>query len=404
MLIDLIDWLFGLFDANYEETPFRVLGFITFRTVVAAATALFLGFLIGPWLIERLRRLKAAQILRDASQVGKLADLHAGKKDTPTMGGLIIYITVTLSMLLWAQPNIYVLTCLFVYTGLTALGFADDYLKVSKRNSRGLASRYKLIWQGVLTAGMLAIFALFADAGTWANVSELWIPFVKEPIWTFGGASAPWGPEGDPLQSLGEFLVSAPVVAIFSALALFGFIFLVMAGSSNAINLTDGVDGLAIGCTVTVALVYGVMAYATGHARIAEYLLISFVPQAGELAVVCGAMVGASLAFLWYNSHPATVFMGDTGSLALGGLIGTIAFLVHQPITLIIVGGIFVMEAVSVILQVFSFKTRGKRVFRMAPIHHHYELKGWAESKVVIRFWILSLIFAIAGLSTLKLR
>ncbi len=402
MLIDLIDWLFSLFDADYTQTPFRVLGFITFRTVVAAATALFLGFVIGPWLIERLRRLKAAQSLRDASQVGKLADLHAGKKDTPTMGGLIIYVTVTVSLLLWAQPNIYVLTCLFVYTGLTALGFADDYLKVSKRNSRGLPGRYKLLGQGLLTAGMLLMLAVWSDPQIRANLSEFWVPFVKEPLFLFGGLEAPWH-QVDGGGILG-FLEADPAMALFAGLGLFVFVFLVMAGSSNAINLTDGVDGLAIGCTVTVALVYGVMAYATGHAIIADYLLISFVPQAGELAVICGAMVGASLAFLWYNSHPATVFMGDTGSLALGGLIGTIAFLVHQPITLILVGGIFVMEAMSVILQVFFFKTRGKRIFRMAPIHHHYELMGWAESKVVIRFWILSLIFAIAGLSTLKLR
>ncbi|MGF1449933.1 MAG: phospho-N-acetylmuramoyl-pentapeptide-transferase [Opitutales bacterium] len=404
MLIDLIDWLFSLFDADYTETPFRVLGFITFRTVVAAATALFLGFAIGPWIIERLRRLKAAQALRDASQVGKLADLHAGKKDTPTMGGLMIYITVCVSLLLWAQPNIYVLTCLFVYTGLTALGFADDYLKVSKRNSRGLPGRYKLLGQGLLTAGMLLLLAAWSDAPMRANLSEFWVPFVKDPLFVFGGSAAPWHLSGEASGGLLDFLRADPAAALFAALGLFAFVFVVMAGSSNAINLTDGVDGLAIGCTVTVALVYGVMAYATGHAIIADYLLISFVPQAGELAVICGAMVGASLAFLWYNSHPATVFMGDTGSLALGGLIGTIAFLVHQPITLILVGGIFVMEAVSVILQVFFFKTRGKRIFRMAPIHHHYELMGWAESKVVIRFWILSIIFAIAGLSTLKLR
>jgi phospho-N-acetylmuramoyl-pentapeptide-transferase len=291
------------------------------------------------------------------------------------MGGLLIYFSVTVSLLLWARPNVYVLTCLLVYTGLTVIGFLDDFLKVSRRNSRGLSSRYKLAGQAMLTLGALALLWQGGGAQVLEQVREFWVPFFK-----------------------------APVIASMPVWFLVLFFFLVMAGSSNAINLTDGIDGLAIGCTVSVALVYGVMAYASGHAIIAEYLLISFVPEAAELTIICGAMVGAGLAFLWFNCHPATVFMGDTGSLALGGLIGTIAFLVHQPLTLILVGGIFVMEAVSVMLQVFSFKTRGRRVFRMAPIHHHFELGGWAESKVVIRFWILSLIFAIAGLSTLKLR
>jgi len=369
------------FLAQYADVfgPLRLFEFITFRALGAAATALFLGLLIAPWLFARLRRLKMAQQLREAGEVGRLADLHAVKKNTPTMGGLQLFIAVVVSAVLWASPlvrppagaepflNYYLLTALFVYTGLTLIGFLDDYLKVSKKNSKGLNGRLKLLGQAVLTAG--ALWLLLGNPHTQASMSELWVPFFKEAVWT---AMPLW--------------------------FAFVFFFLVLAGSSNAINLTDGVDGLAIGCTITVALVYGIFAYVTGNAIIADYLLIA------SQAVVCAALVGSAMAFLWYNSHPATVFMGDTGSLALGGLIGAIAFMVHQPLTLIIVGGIFVMEAASVILQVGSFKLRGKRVFRMAPLHHHFELKGWHESKVVIRFWILSLIFAISGLATLKLR
>jgi len=253
------------------------------------------------------------------------------------------------------------------------IGFLDDYLKVAKADSKGLSGRWKLLGQAALTAIALLLLLSFPESA--GKMRELWVPFYKEML----------------LSEMSLFLL-AP------------FLFLILSGSSNAINLTDGVDGLAIGCTVTVALAYAIMAYAAGNAIISDYLFISFIPGAGELAVVCAALLGASLAFLWYNSHPAEVFMGDTGSLALGGLIGMIAFMVHQPLTLIIVGGIFVMEAGSVILQVASFKTRKKRIFRMSPIHHHFELKGWHENKVVIRFWILSLIFAMAGLATLKLR
>lgn len=361
--------------ADFEEFfgPLRLFRFLTLRMFLAAGTALIVGFVISPWLFGRLRQLKAAQTLRDASEVGKLADLHASKKDTPTMGGLAIFLSVFFATALWAEPNVYILVALLVYVVLTGIGFADDYLKVVKKNSKGLAGRWKLLGQALLTFAALTIF--LSNTDTHLEMSELWVPFVKYPI----------------IQSM-------PIWGVFL------FFFLVMAGSSNAINLTDGVDGLAIGCTVTVALVYGLMAYAAGNSIISGYLLISYVPGCGEMAVICSALVGASLAFLWHNSHPATVFMGDTGSLALGGLIGAIAFMVHQPITLIIVGGIFVLEALSVILQVGSFKLTGKRIFLMAPLHHHFELKGWHESKVVIRFWILSLVFAIAGLATLKIR
>ncbi|RPG86166.1 MAG: phospho-N-acetylmuramoyl-pentapeptide-transferase [Coraliomargarita sp. TMED73] len=353
--------------------PLRLFRYITLRSAFAGLTGLMIGFAIGPWLFGKLRALRAKQAFRSREEVGDLAELHAGKEETPTMGGLMICAAVTGSTLLWARPNVYVLTALLVYLGLTLIGFLDDYLKVTRKKSGGLSGRWKLVGQAVLTVLSLALLLSFPDSSE--RMRELWVPFYKDVL-----------------------------VSHMPLVLLIPFLFLVLAGSSNAINLTDGVDGLAIGCTVTVALAYAIMAYAAGNFIIAEYLFISFIPGAGELTVVCSALLGASLAFLWYNSHPAEVFMGDTGSLALGGLIGIISFMVHQPLTLVIVGGIFVIEAVSVLLQVGSFKTRQKRIFRMAPIHHHFELKGWHENKVVIRFWILSLIFAMAGLATLKLR
>lgn len=361
--------------AQFEEFfgPLRLLRSLIFRMLMASGTALFIGYAMGPWLIALLRRLSFQQSFRSESEVGKLAELHAGKKNTPTMGGLLIYFSVSMSGLLWAQFNVWTLTALFVYTSLTVLGFLDDYLKVAKRTSKGFPSRGKLIWQSLTTVATLLI--LMNNPESADKVRELWLPFLKTAAWS-------------------------PMPLWF----LCGFLFLVLVGSSNAINVTDGVDGLAIGCTITVAIVYAIMAYAAGNVIISDYLLISYVPGVGELGVYCAAIVGGGLAFLWFNAHPAEVFMGDTGSLALGGLVGVIAFMTHQPVTLIIVGGIFVIETVSVILQVASFKSTGKRIFRMAPIHHHFELKGWAETKVVIRFWILSLIFAFAGLATLKIR
>lgn len=362
--------------ADFEELwgPLRLFRYITFRCALAALMAFVIGLAIGPWLIVRLRALKMGQTFRTAKEVGKLAELHNGKKkDTPTMGGLMIYIAVVVSALLCARPNIYMGVALWIYTGLTVIGFLDDYLKVSKRTSGGLASRYKLLGQAVVS--MTGLSALLLHPESSGYITQLWVPFLKEPL-----------------------------IAVMPLVVIAPFFFFVIAGSSNAINLTDGLDGLAIGCTITAALTYGIMAYAAGHAKIAEYLFIEFVPGAGELAVICSALVAGGMAFLWYNAHPAEIFMGDTGSLAIGGLIGAIALMVLQPITLVVVGGIFVMEALSVIIQVGSFKSRGKRVFRMAPIHHHFELGGWAETKVVIRFWIMSLAFALAGLATLKLR
>ncbi|MGB0416665.1 MAG: phospho-N-acetylmuramoyl-pentapeptide-transferase [Coraliomargarita sp.] len=353
--------------------PLRLFRYLTLRAAFAGMTGLGIGFLLGPWLFAKLRELRAKQAFRSKEEVGDLADLHASKAQTPTMGGLMICAAVVGSSLLWARPNVYVITALIVYLGLTVIGFLDDYLKVTQQDSGGLPGRWKVFGQALLTG--IALLLLLCVPESAEKMRELWVPFYKEV-----------------LISKMPLLMIAP------------FLFVILSGSSNAINLTDGVDGLAIGCTITVALAYAIMAYAAGNIIVSEYLFISYIPGAGELTVVCAALLGASLAFLWYNSHPAEVFMGDTGSLALGGLIGIIAFMVHQPFTLIIVGGIFVMEAMSVILQVGSYKARKQRIFRMAPIHHHFELKGWHENKVVIRFWILSLIFAMAGLATLKLR
>jgi phospho-N-acetylmuramoyl-pentapeptide-transferase len=361
--------------AQWEDVfgPFRLFQYISFRSVGGAATALLIGLWLGPYAIRLLGRFKAKQTFRNAAEVGRLAELHEAKVGTPTMGGLIIFAAILGSSLLWAKWNAFVAGSLFVYGGLTLIGFLDDYLKITRRHSGGLKGRYKLLAQLLLTAVALSLFLLHPQLNE--NLRALWLPFLKDPVW---------------------LMMPLPLV--------FGFFFLVLAGSSNAINLTDGVDGLAIGCTLSVAMAYGLIAYATGHAQFADYLLLPFMPGVGELTVVCAILCSACLAFLWFNAHPAQVFMGDTGSLALGGLVGTIAFLTLQPITLVIIGGVFVLEAVSVIVQVGSFKTRGKRVFRMAPIHHHFELGGWAETQVVIRFWILSIIFAVAGLATLKLR
>lgn len=353
--------------------PFRLFHFITFRALLAAGIALVIGFAMGPWLIRTLRKLSFAQSFREESEVGQLANLHSGKRHTPTMGGLLIVTSVTVATLLCAKPNVWVLTALIVFLGLMLIGFRDDYLKVIRKNSKGVSSRTKLFWQTVLTILVVAVLLWHPDSA--GKMREIWVPFFKDAV-----------------------IVSAPIALILP------FFLLVIVGSSNALNLTDGVDGLAIGCTITVAFVYAIMAYAAGNAIIADYLIISHLPGTGELTILCAALVGAGLAFLWFNAHPAEIFMGDTGSLALGGVIGVMALMVHQPLTLIIVGGIFVMEAGSVILQVASFKMRGKRIFKMAPVHHHFELKGWFETKVVTRFWILSLIFAIIGLGTLKLR
>lgn len=366
--------------AEFEEFygPLRLLRFITLRVLLSAGTAFLLGVLVAPWLIRRFRTLKLGHGYIDDRTSG-LGDGGDVKKHTPTMGGLIIFLAVLVSAVLWATPNVWVVVALLVYGLLTVPGWRDDYLKVVHRNRDGIRATEKILWQSLAAVAALTILVwhpLSAD-----KIREFWVPFLKHAVF----------PSMPPLLLLLLF-------------------YLWIVGFSNAINLTDGLDGLAVGCTISVALVFGIMAYAAGNVRIADYLLISYVPGAGELAVVCGSLIGAGMAFLWFNCHPAHVFMGDTGSLAIGGLLGVMAFMIHQPLTLVIVGGVFVAEAGSVILQVGWFKfTRhrygqGRRIFRMAPLHHHFQKLGWKEPQVVVRFWILSLICALAGLGTLKLR
>ncbi len=367
-----------LADYAHLWSPLRLFHYITVRSVGAAGTALFIGFIIGPWLIGRFRALKFGHGYID-ERTGALGTTYFDKKHTPTMGGLIIFISLFVSAVLWAEPNVWVFVALFVYTALTVPGWRDDYLKVVHKNKDGIKSGEKIAWQSLVTVVALGILLWHPQSAV--KIRELWVPFLKSAVL----APMPWW-------------------------LLLVLLYLWIVGFSNAINLTDGLDGLATGCTITVALVFGIMAYAAGNSIIAQYLLISYVPGTGELTVVCAALIGACMAFLWFNSHPAEVFMGDTGSLALGGLIGVMAFMIHQPLTLVIVGGVFVLEALSVIFQVGWFKWTkrqsgtGRRLFLMAPIHHHFQKLGWPETKVVLRFWILSLGFALAGLATLKLR
>jgi len=366
--------------ADFENVfgPLRLLRYITVRTVFAAATALLIGFVIGPQLIRKFRELKFGHGYID-DRTGALGATYFDKKHTPTMGGLIIFLSVFISSALWAAPNIWVIVSLFIYGALTVPGWRDDYLKVVHKNRDGISSWEKIAWQTAAT--LIALGLLLWHPASAEKIRELWVPFVKYPV-----------------------LAAMPIALLLV------LIYLWIVGFSNAINITDGLDGLAVGCTITVALVFGIMAYVAGNVKLADYLFISYVPGVGELTVICGALIGGCMAFLWYNSHPAEVFMGDTGSLALGGLIGVMAFMIHQPFTLVIVGGVFVWELVSVVLQVGWFKYTkqrfgtGRRLFLMAPIHHHFQKKGWPETKVVLRFWVLSLGCALAGLATLKLR
>ncbi len=352
---------------------FNVFYYVTFRAVAAAITAFLLCLLFGNFVIRKLISLKVGQPIRTAEEVRRLAELHGGKQGTPTMGGVLIIGSVFLSSVLWARPdNRFVWLVLFTLIYLGVLGFVDDYLKVISKKSDGFPARLKLVFQVILAAIVTTVFLTSPLIEVQAR--SLYLPFFKLPVVT----NMSW----------------------------FTFIFfaLVVVGSSNAVNLTDGLDGLAIGCTITVAFAYALLSYAAGNFKIAEYLQVPFYPFTGELTVVCSALVGAGLGFLWYNCHPARVFMGDTGSLAIGGMIGVVAICCKQELLLAVVGGVFVIEAVSVILQVLSFKLTGKRIFAMSPIHHHFELAGWKENTVIVRFWIMSAIFALLGLATLKLR
>ena len=356
------------------EVLINLLRYITFRAGVACLLAFSLSLLCGRWVIRKLISLKIGQPLRTADEVHKLAELHGSKAGTPTMGGVLIIGTVLFSVLLLSPlDNPLILSVIFAMVGLGGLGFVDDYLKVTKKTSDGVRGKVKLITQAGVA---LAIGCyLLNHPETSSYIRELHVPFKKGPL----------------VEDMGWWCLP--------------FFALVIVGSSNAVNLTDGLDGLAIGCTITAATAYAIFSYLVGHQWLGEkYLFLPYSKFSSELAVICLAMVGAGLGFLWFNCHPAKVFMGDTGSLALGGALGTIAICCKHEAVLIIVGGVFVMEAGSVILQVGSFKLRKKRIFRMSPIHHHFELKGWHENQVIIRFWTLSIIFALVGLATLKLR
>jgi phospho-N-acetylmuramoyl-pentapeptide-transferase len=352
-----------LYPLHTYISAFGVFRYITFRSIYATITALLIAFLIGPWLIKKLQHLQIGQTIRRDGP-----ESHFKKEGTPTMGGTLILLSIVLPTLLWADlTNLYVWIVLFVTISFGAVGFVDDWRKIKEKNSKGLSARQKMFWLTLIACTATILLHLSGFKTTVA------FPFFK----TFR-------------PDFGLFYIP--------------FAVLVIVGAGNAVNLTDGLDGLAIGPMVIAAATYLIFAYAAGNFKVAEYLQITGVNGAGELSVLCGAMVGAGLGFLWFNTYPAQVFMGDVGSLSLGGALGTIAVITKQELVLLVVGGIFVMEALSVIVQVTSFRLYGKRVFRMAPIHHHFELKGWPEPKIIVRFWIISILLALIAISTLKLR
>ena len=363
-------------------SPFRVFGYITIRTAGASLTALVLCLILGPWLIRKLRQFQIGQIVREEGPKS-----HHAKEGTPTMGGVLINISILAPTLLWADlTNIYVWIALFALASFGLVGFWDDYQKVKRRHNLGLSVGRKLGLQILISLAMGAVLVALHARGLYST--RMNVPFLKF-----------FTPD-----LLIDRLLASPYTYPLAFVFFFLFLAVVLVGSSNAVNLTDGLDGLAIGLTVIAAGALAVLTYAAGHAQIATYLEIQRVSQAGELTIFCGSMVGASLGFLWYNAHPAEIFMGDVGSLALGGAIGTVAVLVKQEILLLFIGGVFVIEALSVILQVGSYKLRGKRIFRMAPLHHHFEALGWQEAKIIARFWITGLVMALFALTTLKLR
>jgi phospho-N-acetylmuramoyl-pentapeptide-transferase len=362
--------------------PFRIFKYVTFRTAFASLTALFMGLIIGPAIIRQLRDFQIGQYIREEGPKG-----HQKKAGTPTMGGVLITIAIIVPTVLWADlSNTYIWLAIFSTIAFGAIGFADDYIKVVRKRNLGLTGRTKLVLQ-FLAAGFVGV-ALVTLTAARQYSTHLMVPFVKQ-----------FRPDLV-IESLRHY----PHLWWLAFIPFVLFVMLVLVGSSNAVNLTDGLDGLAIGCTVIAAGALTVLTYLSGHAVFSEYLELQKMPQVAELTVFCGAMVGASIGFLWYNAHPAEIFMGDVGSLALGGAIGTVAVIIKQELLLPFIGGIFVLEALSVILQVASYKLRKKRIFKMAPLHHHFELVGWSESKIIIRFWILALIFALFALTTLKLR
>ncbi|MES2563541.1 MAG: phospho-N-acetylmuramoyl-pentapeptide-transferase [Pseudomonadota bacterium] len=361
MLLELSQWL------AKDIRAFNVFGYITLRAVLACLTALLLSFLVGPSMIRKLTAYKIGQSVRDDGP-----QTHLIKAGTPTMGGALILVAVVVTTLLWADlSNRFVWLVLVVTVAFGAIGWIDDYRKVVYRNPKGLSAKVKLFWQSVFGLGAALYLAYSTNLPA---QTEIIVPFFKQVAY--------------PLGVLGFILMT----------------YFVIVGTSNAVNLTDGLDGLAIMPTVMIGSALGIFAYVAGHAVFSKYLGFPYIPGAGELIVICGALAGAGLAFLWFNAYPAEVFMGDVGALALGAALGTIAVIVRQEIVLFIMGGVFVVETLSVVLQVASFKLTGKRIFRMAPLHHHYELKGWKENQVVVRFWIISMMLVLIGLSTLKLR
>ncbi len=362
---------------------FRIFRYITFRCVFASLTALLIGLLIGPFVIQRLREFQIGQYIREDGPKS-----HQKKGGTPTMGGVLIIVSIIVPTLLWSDlSNPYVWVVALSTLGFAAIGFADDYAKVTKKRNLGLTSLQKLAAQFAVSACVAGALLVLESRGSYST--RLVVPFLKnfrpDLVWQWMGG----------IPHL-HFLAFLPFVV---------FVMIVIAGSSNAVNLTDGLDGLAIGCTIIAAGALTVLTYVSGHVVFSDYLELQRMPLVSELTIFCGAMVGGSIGFLWYNAHPAEVFMGDVGSLALGGAIGTVAVVIKQELLLPFIGGVFVLELMSVVLQVGSFKLRnGKRIFKMAPIHHHFELMGWSESKVIARFWIMALVFALLALTTLKLR
>lgn len=349
------------------DSSFRVFQYLTLRAILGALTALAISFMIGPVMIKMLTRQKIGQSIRDDGP-----ESHFEKAGTPTMGGALILVAIGFSTLLWADlDNRYVWVVLLVTLGHGVIGFVDDYRKVMQGNSDGLSAKAKLFWQSLIALSAGIFLYTYAEVPA---ETQFIVPFFKNVMLDMGWVS------------------------------YVGITYFVIVGSSNAVNLTDGLDGLAIMPTVMVATALGIFAYLSGHMNFAEYLAIPYLPETGELIVFCAALVGSGLGFLWFNTYPAMVFMGDVGALALGAALGILAVLVRQEIVLMIMGGVFVVETISVIVQVISFKCRGKRVFLMAPIHHHYELKGWPEPRIIVRFWIITFILVLIGLATLKIR
>jgi len=377
----MLYWL--LYEKLYPRIiPFPLFRYVTFRTAFASITAMFLSLLLGPWMINKLRELQIRQHIREDGPQS-----HFTKADTPTMGGVLILTSIVVPSLLWTNlRNPYLWVALFGLLSFGAIGFWDDYTKVKRKRNLGLTGRKKFSLQ-ILGALMVGLFLLGLNAAGLYSTS-MNVPFFKQlkpDLLVDSWLRNPW---------------TYPLAFVF----FFGFLVLVIVGSSNAVNLTDGLDGLAIGLMIIASGAMTVLTYASGHAQFASYLDLVRLPGASELTIFCGAMTGASLGFLWYNAHPAEVFMGDVGSLSLGGGMATVAVLIKQKILLLFIGGVFVFEALSVILQVGSYKLRRKRVFKMAPLHHHFEALGWQESRIIVRFWIAGLVMALMALTTLKLR